>query len=240
MSKKTTKAKSVKKLDADKNEPTGAPKVFDVAKPSEITPDATARPVIVGHGPMIKQDPMMVDSSETTQSKPQKSKKITPISDSDSVLDEAKNAVDESVESAPLNEATPATEESKNSIAVELKPETDEHEDMSQKPDEEDVKQNEITQDTEVTEDVSETEPTHKAVKDEEAKLKEEADRADKVKGLIDSKKYFVSTHQGPGGSSAGSWVLLILLLLIVGAYLAIDAGLVDIGVQLPINFIQN
>src|SRR5687768_13878322 len=59
-------------------------KVIDVvSKPGSVTPSSTARPIIVGHKPMI-QDPMMsggeekpADSSEETAKPPANSRGIT-------------------------------------------------------------------------------------------------------------------------------------------------------------------
>ena len=43
----------------DKEEPSSAPKLFDVAKPGKTAASATSRPIIVGHGSSMKQDPMV-------------------------------------------------------------------------------------------------------------------------------------------------------------------------------------
>ncbi len=39
-------------------------KLFDVAKPGETPPDATSRPVIVGHTAMLKRDPMVREKAD--------------------------------------------------------------------------------------------------------------------------------------------------------------------------------
>jgi hypothetical protein len=79
-------------------------------------------------------------------------------------------------------------------------------------------------------------------------KAEESAKKDEALQALIDSKQYFVPVgHEGPMTAKArkqGSNFMLVfiimLLALLVGGYLAIDAGLVDIGVDVPFELIKN
>ena len=76
--------------------------------------------------------------------------------------------------------------------------------------------------------------------KEEQKAAEEQAKRDAALQELIDSKKYVVplahdSTKKG-SGSTAGI-ALLILILLAAGAYLAIDAKILKLNVDLPYNF---
>lgn len=81
-----------------------------------------------------------------------------------------------------------------------------------------------------------------KALESKEKKQRAELEekRAQQVEELVSSKQYFVKIHQGPTGSSAGNWLLGLLLLVAIVTLIAIDAGLVDIGVKLPFDLIKN
>lgn len=71
----------------------------------------------------------------------------------------------------------------------------------------------------------------------------EEKKHNEKINELAESKQYHVTIVEGGHKASYErliSWLILILLLLAIGLYLAIDAGILDIGVKLPYNFIGN
>lgn len=78
--------------------------------------------------------------------------------------------------------------------------------------------------------------------KEEQKAAEEQAKRDAALQELIDSKKYVVplahdSTKKG-SGSTAGI-ALFILILLAAGAYLAIDAKILKLNVDLPYNFFK-
>lgn len=73
-------------------------------------------------------------------------------------------------------------------------------------------------------------------------KAEEQAKRDAELQELIDSKKYLVPIKHGVGGNGGTRLLLvgmLIVVLLLVGVYLLIDAGIVDVGVELPFEFIK-
>ena len=71
---------------------------------------------------------------------------------------------------------------------------------------------------------------------------KEEKARAEVVQKLVAEKKYFLPLGHGHNRHKrlALPVVLLVILLSLVGVYLAIDAGLLDIGMKLPVEIIKN
>lgn len=77
----------------------------------------------------------------------------------------------------------------------------------------------------------------------ENEQLKAETEHAEKIQALIDNKKYQLPITEG--GKKAASeraitWLLIFLLVAAVGAWFAIDAGYLDIGIDLPYDLIKN
>jgi len=70
---------------------------------------------------------------------------------------------------------------------------------------------------------------------DEELKKQEELDK------LIESKKYFVSIGQvAKRRNKRASLAVLALLVVLTSVYLAIDVGLIDVGLELPLEVIKD
>lgn len=257
--KKTTKSKT-----AESKEPAGAPKVFDVAKPGETAADASSRPLIVGHGSIIKQDPMVVDPAAEPKPASKRGVSLQPVTDT---KDEAKKAdskeptsikvVDEAPEEKPeepaKNEAAaPEPEKVEESIADSKNTEEPSEEVIEPKetvkPEEESTPVEEPKPDEAPSEqpEPSEVAATNAlanelvAKKAAEEKAKEATKKADEFQALISSKKYFVNIHQSATSGGAGKWILLLLLLLVAGTVVVIDAGLVETSITLPFDLIQN
>lgn len=73
-------------------------------------------------------------------------------------------------------------------------------------------------------------------------KSEEEAKKDAELQALIDSKKYFVPlAHESVGQKNAKAvWVaLLVLVLIVVGAYLLVDAKVIKTSIELPYNFFR-
>lgn len=257
--KKTTKPKK-----SENQEPSGAPKVFDVAKPGETAADASSRPLIVGHGSIIKQDPMVVDPDPAAESKPV-SKRGVSIQPTTEIKEEAKapdspkpttiKVLDE------VSEEKPDESVKKEEAVVEPKAEKVEEPTVEPEKTEEEITETKETDDPK-EEPAPETKPEEETVSDQpessevaatnalanelvakkaaEEKAKEAAKKAEEFQSLINSKKYFVNIHQSATSGGAGKWILLLLLLLIAGAVAAIDAGLVETSITLPFDLIQN
>lgn len=266
-------------------------KVFDVSSPGETEPNATSRPVIIGHKPMIKNDPMVTEDTPKDEdekpSAPTLGKPLTlkPINRID-VKDDSKNAeelssevksesstskndeqevkddVKESAEPAEERPAEDGDKVNENEETVETddvaKIETQTEEGATPETTDEETDNNPATTDdtnTPKTED-SEIEGNKEAdqgtaveneladqvslKKEDKEKQAKRAKELEKVNSLVESKKYFVKIYQGPGGTSYRVWTILLILLIVIaiGAYLGIDAGLVDIGVELPFSLV--
>lgn len=216
-----------------------APQINDVAKPGSAPAPATSRPVITGHGSMIKKDPMVAggdDKKEENDSaedkKPLKKKteiKLTPLDEANS--EESAEETDEKVvekEEAQEPEETDVVEPA----AEEPKPDVE-------KKDEE-TPENPSTSEAAAIESLAgSAQSKNPTTKEVEAEKVREA----KVKELIETKKYNVQITEGGHKATSQrivSWILLLLLLCAVGVYLAADAGYIDIGVDLPYDLIKN
>lgn len=215
MAKKTTKKDETEMA-------SGAPKLFDVAQPGKTAASATSRPIIVNHGSMIKQDPMVKDEAVAG---PTKSGDIAPPSQSK----KAKEVVQPSVE----NDEKPPTEEVKKpekEEAVTPEPKDAENTDSTTAPDASSETGSEVA--TELANKIASN-------KEEKAKAEEQSKKVEELNKLIDSKKYFVQIHQGPTSRNLSSWILVILLLATIGVVLAIDAEVLNVGLLLPFDLIK-
>ncbi len=203
--------------------------VMDVSKPGKTPADASARPIIVGHKPQV-QDPMVntaedtnpevsAPSEEPSTTSPATSKKvIAPLSE---------------LEKPNEDEATESTDstEPDASITDTPKEEPDEQNDAPTETDEE-------SSDAAVVDAVAEQVG---AKKKEDAESEEEKKRLAELEKLIAEKKYFVPIGKAHRKSNRITlFVTLFLLLVLVGLLVAIDAGLLDTGFDLPFDIIQN
>lgn len=75
--------------------------------------------------------------------------------------------------------------------------------------------------------------------KQKDGALNPEIDLA--VKDLIESKKYFVplSHDSGKKKHGIGLWAIFLVLVLLVGAYVAVDANLIGSDIELPFEIIK-
>lgn len=201
-------------------------KVNDVSKPGETPASSNARPTITGHSPVIKIDPMVGFSSSKNQSKNEdntedqtkekpyaaKSKtKISPISED--MKDEEKNGVSDDSEKKPGKK--------------------DKLEESEEKP-------SSVGSESAAIDAIAQTADTKKT---ESKEAEEEQQHKDYINELIKSGKYRLPIIEGGHKGSAErlvSWILLLLLLASVVTYLAIDAGYIDIGFNVPFEFIKN
>jgi hypothetical protein len=213
--------------------------VMDVSKPGKTPASASSRPVIVGHKPQV-QDPMMTteetkdetpETSETTPevSSPALSKKvITPLSEAD------KDA-DEPAEDEPTEEAS------------------EEPEQVSEAAEEPDEKQAApVTEEAEEPKTPEPEDSTDSAVvdavidqvgdkKQDEIEAEEERKRQETIEKLVAEKKYFVPIGKAHKKSNQISLVLtLLLFVVLVGIFVAIDAEVLDAGFKLPFDVIKS
>jgi hypothetical protein len=265
--------------------PSNKKQVMDVAKPGKTAPDATTRPLIVGHGGMLK-DPMMSAGSEaaTTDEPTAKDDKTSPApklhaggkvvqpislkSANDTAEDESKGpeaadkdttATDDSTEVA-TSANDEAQTDSDDGVAVDQKSETDaensdklsddpteskdENSDTTTEPEADDAKKSEdynAQSDDEDSAVINAVADQAVASKNQKKEDKELLERQQRVAKLIQDKTYFVPIKQA-SKARKGRWltgIIVALLVLLVGGYAAVDAGIVKPGFDVPIHFLK-
>ncbi len=202
-------------------------KEMDVSKPGKTAPDTTGRPVIVGHKPLLQQDPMMngangndADKSDVTADE----EKITVHTAK--VIEPPKEEIKAETKAETKEESPPAPEPEK--------PETPEPEKTEAEPSDEPVSEGSAVVDA-VAEQAGANKKKEGELSEEEKK-KQEA-----IQKLIEEKKYFVPIKVASRKRNARlSTIVLIILLILVAGYVALDMGLVDAGINLPIDLIKN
>ncbi|HSX43808.1 MAG TPA: hypothetical protein VLE69_00705 [Candidatus Saccharimonadales bacterium] len=244
-------------------------KVMDVSKPGSSAPDASSRPVIVGHRTLL-QDPMMksaepeadkeekviVSTTAPTIKPPSESKsdKVEVVGDSPESAKIEKSDVKESAketgepkqdESKPL-----AVIESTEMEKDETKPETDDEPKETEEQATTEESKDEPKPDTEPEEN-SESSNSDEAATDvlaEQAAAKKTTDKEDKeavarqeaVQKLVTDKTYNLPIGEAKRKRNM-SLVVLLLLLIVAAAllYLAIDAEIIKTSIKLPVEFIK-
>lgn len=171
--------------------------VNDVAKPGSTPPDASGKPVIVSHKPMLK-DPMVNEEEEKPiEEGLHKSAKTTikPVHD------------DIATEKNETEEADQVEESTEDEVAGPKDTDSDSLEDESVKP---------------------------------KKKTKEESNEDDeKIRKLVESKKYFVKVRAPKRKRNKRTIIVLLFVLLLglVGFAAAADAELIP--VKVPFDFIK-
>lgn len=203
-------------------------KVFDVAKPGDSAANPTSRPVIVGHGSGLKQDPMVKSDDavpggpdETTAPLLTDKKVIKPITASLKAPDEEKTQ-------------EPDTEVSQDDVAPSAEEPVDDEKEVEKEDKEAGVNDednhSENAGDAAVdalAQEVNSKKETAKA--DEEAKKKQA-----EIDKLVAEKKYVVPIGEEAHRKSHTAVYLFILILVLVLVFLnfAADAGVIDIGIK--------
>lgn len=211
----------------EKSSVRSAPQVNDIAKPGQTAALPTSRPIITSHTGIIKQDPMVAgENSDKTEQPSSDEKSETTSKKSETVITPIVS--DQDVEDMP---AEPDNTD-KQPAEVADKPEAG-------VPTEEENPAESSSSDSAAIDSLADSAEAKKQ-DSKEAEAKEKQDQ--KVKELIASKKYFVPIVEG--GHKATSqrfmtWLLILLILASVGVYFAIDAGYLDVGLELPYDLIK-
>lgn len=183
-----------------------APPVFDVSKPGKTAAEPTSRPIIVSHKPMIKQDPMVAPTEESSE-KPLSPKKEANISPVSSDVEEEK----------PKNQDEVVTE---------------------------DTKEGENTANTSDSGAIDALADEAESKKKDKKADEDAAKKAAEIQNLVQSREYNLPIHDagygGKGFFNTFLTVLLILLMLGTLFVLAVDAGLIKVGLELPFDLIKN
>lgn len=207
--------------------------VFDVAKPGKTPAEASSRPIIVTHKPMI-EDPMVskktapeIESDEKPSVEPESKPTTEVVSHGEKILAPLHDAGDEEPKTT---EEKPAEEPIETAVTAET-----EQADTETNSESADSTANDINS---AAEEIDQK----KAQQEAESKAsKEELEIQDKVTKLIEEKKYFVKvgeTHHKRQSKSAGV-ILLFLFLVLIGTYIAIDVGLIKTNFQLPYDLLD-
>ncbi len=200
--------------------------ISDVEKPGTTPANATSRPVIVGHGPVMK-DPMVTTDKKDTNDQ---------ATDTPSA---AKLRVEPKKVIKPLTPEETAEEDATKDPAPESEAPA---KDTTGKPEPEKPKP------AEPAEDSSSESAVVDAVLDQANETKQSdiedkaaAERQELVGKLVADKKYFVplATAQHRRNNKIALVALVALLPLLVGGVLAVDAGIIETGVQLPFDLIK-
>ncbi len=198
-------------------------KSMDVSKPGKAAPDPTARPVIVGHKPLLKDPMVSGDQAAADTQKSVEEKPLTPHAEkviAPPVADEVP---------AEQKSPEPTSENPEASGAAADKADTAKSEEESDSPPESD--------DAAVVDALAEQAGNSKKKPGEQTD--EEKKRQDAIDKLIEEKKYYIPTKAASRKRKA-RWNLVALLVLLFGAggYLLVDAGIVGAGIKIPFNFI--
>ncbi len=204
---------------AANNAKTDSKKTMDVSAPGKQTPDTSARPIIVGHKPMIK-DPMVkpedtqeVVATEEPAVEPiiHMTKTIEPPKEIE-VSEQAQPSTSDGVSGA--EEAAPSAE-----VTEEITPPTEtlpqEEEapaEEAEQPADEPVESNESAEVDAIAEQVD-------AGKKDKAPDEEEKKRKEQIQKLVTEKKYFVPIGQVTRRrKNRQAIIVLVLLIVLAGA----------------------
>lgn len=204
--------------------------IMDVSKPGKVPAEPSARPVIVGHKPMV-QDPMVTSPEADNPDEKQPKEDAQPISPSS-----GKKVI------VPLGEQAENAPPSGEQDAADTPEDTG-----SQQPAADEAKAEEQSETPESTDVISESAVVDSVVdqvdigtkREEEQKAEEERKKAEALEKLIVEKKYFVPIGKTHRTSKKGIWVFTaVLLLIFIGLIGAIDAEVLEAGFSLPFDFL--
>lgn len=221
-------------------------KAMDVAKPGKSTPSASSRPIIVGNKQTV-QDPMVNDKQATQsgeqtiavrRSAPQV---IAPLSETEKLAAEGKadttaepseteqNAA-QAEPPAPTEGAVVDEEQSAESAAS-----TSDSGGSSSSGSSKDSG----GKSSSIVDAVVDQASKNKDKKDDKKQAELEKRQAE-IEKLIEEKKYYVPTAQVTKKQRKTRWAaLLLVILLLIGAYVAIDAQVIKNNIQLPYEFFK-
>lgn len=192
--------------------PSNKKPIMDVAKPGDTAATATSRPVIINHGMLVK-DPMMQDKGDEAASELAAEENTPKITQSKKIL-------------VPIETTEAASEKRENK--------TDD-------PEKEEATNSE-SEEEQVEEAVVDAVVDQMADKKEQDKAAEEDQKREElVAKLVSEKKYFVplAVARHSRNNKIGIVVISMLIPLIVGIVLAIDAGVIGENISLPFDLIK-
>lgn len=193
-----------------KNQVDTSAKLFDVAGPGKTPALATSRPIIVKHGSMVTRDPMVVeeDIKEPTEPEPEK-------------------AINRELKIEPDSTESDKTEATGPELETEDNP--------AKAPEDEPGKDEDATQESSESGAVDTLVNEVDAKQADKKQKKELEERTLELEKIINSKEFFVPIGVASRRRSNRRivWLLILIVVLgLVGLNFAVDAGLLDIGVQ--------
>lgn len=191
-------------------------KLFDVAKPGESAPSPTSRPLIVGHQKMVARDPMVKDDKEQADETKEETKlqvHRTPVVEPVSI------EVKKEEPAKPATDAAPADPEPDNSEKDPSAPE--EH----------------AAEDEAVSKDAAAVETIAKEANAKNEKKQEDkaaAERIEAVRKSIETKEFYlpIGEAQRRSHNRIAVTILLLLVVALVCLNFALDAEMLDIGIE--------
>ncbi len=194
-------------------------KVFDVTKPGQSSPDASSRPVIVGHKPSVKDPMVAVAATAEKSDKPQTAPTLAP----------GKRVVVEPITKGP-QETEPASSSRSASDDVQSKP-------VVQPPP--------TPQNSQAVAEADAAKEAERKKEDEKAQAERQAAetaQSEHVQELISKKTYAVKVGhvRRKKPSKLLTLSLLALLSLLAAGYLLLDAQILKNSYQLPYEFFKD
>jgi len=224
-------------------------KVFDISSPATTPPSATSRPLIVGHGAIMK-DPTIIDNNESTESaEPSEPTEethhqlnIAPAENTKEEKGDTNEELDSSKKEFTLKKEL-NLQPSKNlmSSLASSTPKPDISPPVAVEPKEEDkapVQAAPSPSDINTKTDINSTTltPEEKKVSDQ-AELEAQAAKESKINDLVEKKTYFLSINrleQKRNSRLIIIGIIICLLLVVVWLDVALDAGLISNTFKLP------
>lgn len=235
--KRQKKKKVTKKMDPDKksdDKKTGSnsEKVFDIAGPGKSMPSASSRPLIVTHKPNVEDPMVSPKNTEPEKANDEKGESPSAGEGADMIMSAPKKNRIEPLHTDVVPEDTHAEipEGDEHEIAEEdsqTSEESSEEQKDSAQPEEDDGASEEIS-------DIANEITTKKEAQSEAAKKEAEAaKRQAEVDALVNNKQFFVPINAVQKRRSMTLIIVIVLLaLLAVGFLAALDAEILNIGIE--------
>ncbi|MBI1857137.1 hypothetical protein HY003_03030 [Candidatus Saccharibacteria bacterium] len=195
--------------------------VFDVAKPGKTPANASSRPIIVTHHPIIKDSVVVGDTDkkdETPAVDATSSQQSAHISNYAGKIIKPMETSDDSVSIEDTSAVSTESNESSKEDTEISAPQTN---DTDESPE------------ARVAEETSQKEAEEKSASKE---AKEAEERDVRLQKLVEEKKYFVNVSENhrQNGTKPIAVILLLLFLVVCGVYFAIDADIIKTDLKLP------
>jgi hypothetical protein len=199
-------------------------KVMDVANSKDAKVEIGSKPMIVGHKSMAS-DPMVREKEEDKKVSDDANNQTTSKDSSDQATAETEN------KPAEENVAPPSTKQKTIQPLTVEKPET------ATKADE---TSNDKSTKVEAEQKAPDDKKSDTEEKDGDKKIEPEAEameRDENIRKLVESKKYFVDIKQADGSGKKMICLLAVMIIaLLLGLFLLIDTGKLDLGFKLPFS----